>query len=203
MKARHIKAVMLGLTGLMAVTSLQAADIEAGKAKTALCAGCHGADGNSVNVIWPKLAGQNAAYTVKQLMEFKSGKRADATMQGMAATITDEDVINVAAYYASLTPADAKFDEALLATGQSIYQGGIADIAVSACIGCHSPDGSGNDAAKFPSLQKQHPEYIAAQLQKFKDGTRSNDAGKMMRNIAARMSDKEIQAVSAYVAALK
>ena len=203
MKARHIKAVMLGLTGLMAVTSLQAADIEAGKAKTALCAGCHGADGNSVNVIWPKLAGQNAEYLVKQLMDFKSGKRTDATMQGMAATITDEDVINVAAYYEAQTSNDAKFDEALLAAGQSIYQGGITEVAVSACIGCHGPDGSGNGAAKFPALQKQHPEYIAAQLLKFKNSTRENDAGKMMRNITKRMSDKEIQAVSAYVSALK
>ena len=203
MKASQIKAVMLGLTGLMAVTSLQAADIEAGKAKTALCGGCHGADGNSVNVIWPRLAGQNASYLVKQLMDFKSGKRADATMQGMAGTLSDEDVINVAAYYETQKPTEAKFNEELLAKGETIYRGGITDISASACIGCHSPDGSGNADAKFPALQQQHPEYIAAQLMKFKNGTRANDAGLMMRNIAKRMSEEEMNAVSAYVAALK
>ena len=99
MKVRHIKAVMLGLTGLMAVTTLQAADIEAGKAKTALCAGCHGADGNSVNVIWPRLAGQSSEYLLKQLQDFKSGKRADPTMQGMVMTLADEDMVNVSAFY--------------------------------------------------------------------------------------------------------
>ena len=112
MKARHIKAVMLGLTGLMAVTSIQAADIEAGKAKTPLCIGCHMADGNSVNVIWPRLAGQQASYLVKQLRDFKSGKRSDPTMNAMVASLNDEDMVNIAAFFASQKPNEAKFDEA-------------------------------------------------------------------------------------------
>lgn len=203
MKARHIKAVMLGLTGLLAVTSTQAADIEAGKAKTNLCLGCHGADGNSVNVIWPRLAGQQASYLLKQLQDFKAGKRIDPTMQGMVMTLNDEDMVNVAAFYESQTPAAAKFDEALVEAGQDIYRGGITEISVAACMGCHGPAGAGNGPAAYPSLSGQHPEYVAAQLKKFKDGSRANDAGKMMRNVANRMSDAEINAVSAYIAAMK
>jgi cytochrome c553 len=203
MKARHIKAVVLGLTSLVAVTSLQAADIEAGKAKTMLCTGCHGADGNSINVIWPRLAGQNASYLLKQLQDFKSGKRTDATMQGMVMTLTDEDMVNVSAYFEAQKPAEAKFDAALLEDGQKIYRGGITETSVAACMGCHGPAGAGNAPAAYPALNGQHPEYIAAQLQKFKDGSRANDAGKMMRNVANRMSNAEMKAVSAYVAGLK
>jgi cytochrome c553 len=203
MKARHIKAVVLGLTSLAAVTTLQAADIEAGKAKTMLCAGCHGADGNSINVIWPRLAGQNASYLLKQLQDYKSGKRVDATMQGMVMTLTDEDMVNVSAYFESQKPAEAKFDAALLEDGQKIYRGGITETSVAACMGCHGPAGAGNSPAAYPGLKGQHPEYIVAQLQKFKDGSRANDSGKMMRLVANRMSNAEMKAVAAYVAGLK
>ena len=203
MKPRHIKAFLLGLSGLLAASSLQAADIEAGKAKTALCAGCHGPDGNSLNAIWPRLAGQHASYLVKQLRDFKSGKRVDPTMQGMVAALTDEDMVNISAYYETQTPSAATFDAALLEKGQDIYRGGITETSVAACMGCHSPSGSGNGPAAYPALKGQHPEYIAAQLQKFKDGSRANDAGKMMRNVANRMSEQEMKAVSAYVAGMK
>ncbi len=118
MKHRHIKAMVLGMTGLMAAGFVQAADIEAGKAKSVLCVACHGADGNSVNVIWPNLAGQHASYTEKQLKEFKAGKRINATMQGMVAALTEEDMANLAAYYESQTPKAPKFDQSLLAHGQ-------------------------------------------------------------------------------------
>lgn len=203
MKARHIKAVLLGLTGLFAVTTLQAADIEAGKAKSPLCAGCHMADGNSVNVIWPRLAGQQASYLLKQLRDFKSGKRKDATMNAMVASLTDADLVNVAAYFSSQKPAEAKFDAALVKKGQDIYRGGIAETSVAACMGCHLPTGEGNGPAAYPRLKNQHPEYVTAQLKKFRDGVRDNDAGNMMRSVASRMSDAEISAVSAYVAGMK
>lgn len=203
MNTRYIKAVLLGLTGLMAINTAQAADIEAGKAKTGLCLGCHGADGNSINVIWPRLAGQHASYIVKQLRDFKAGKRTDPTMQGMVATLTDDDIVNIAAFYETQKPAAAKFDESLLGSGENIYRGGITETAVAACMGCHSPSGDGNGPAKYPALKSQHPEYIAAQLQKFKDGTRANDAGKMMRSVANRMSEAEMKAVSAYIAGMK
>ncbi len=203
MKARHFKAAMLGLTGLMAITSTQAADIAAGKAKAALCAGCHGPDGNSINVIWPRLAGQQDSYIKKQLHDFKSGKRKDPTMTAMVASLNDTDIENLAAYFSSQKPKAAKFDASLVAKGQDIYRGGITDISVPACMGCHSPTGEGNGPAKFPRLKNQHPEYVVSQLKKFQDGTRQNDPNKMMRNLVKRMSDQEMKAVAAYVAAMK
>ena len=203
MNTRNIKTVLAGLVSLLAVNSVHAADIAAGKEKTALCLACHGADGNSINVIWPRLAGQHASYIVKQLRDFKSGKRLDPTMQGMVAALTDEDMVNIAAYYESQQPVEAKFDQSLLPVGQDIYRGGITETSVAACMGCHSPTGGGNGPAAYPALKGQHPEYIAAQLKKFKDGSRANDAGKMMRNVANRMSEAEISAVSANVAAMK
>ncbi len=203
MKHRHIKAMLLGMTSLMVAGLAQAADIEAGKTKSALCMACHGADGNSINVIWPNLAGQHASYTEKQLKEFKAGKRVNATMQGMVAALTEEDMVNLAAYYESQAPKAVKFDESLLAQGQDIYRGGITETSVAACMGCHSPAGTGNGPAAYPTLKGQHPEYIVAQLKSFKEGQRANDAGKMMRNVANRMSDAEMQAVAAYIAALK
>lgn len=207
MKPRDIKAmlprVILGLMSLMAVGSIQAADIEAGKAKSVLCLACHGADGNSVNVIWPKLAGQHASYILKQLRDFKSNKRTDATMNGMVAALTDEDMQNLAAYYASQKSSAAKFDDSKLEQGQNIYRGGITETSVASCMGCHSPSGEGNGPAAYPGLKSQHPEYIVLQLQKFKDDSRVNDAGKMMRNVANRMSDNEMKAVAAYIAGMK
>jgi cytochrome c553 len=203
MKTSAIKAVLLGLGGLMAVNVAMAADIEAGKAKTIVCQACHGPDGNSLNPIWPKLAGQHASYLLKQLRDFKAGNRTDPTMQGMVAALSDDDMVNIAAYYASQEAKTGNFDKALLEKGQDIYRGGITETSVAACMGCHSPAGTGNGPAAYPSLKSQHPEYIAAQLQKFKTSTRGNDSGKMMRNVANRMSDAEMKAVAAYVAAMK
>lgn len=203
MKPRHIKTVLLGLMSLLAVSPILAADIEAGKTKSVMCLACHGADGNSLNVIWPKLAGQHASYILKQLRDFKANKRKDATMSGMVVALTEDDMQNLAAFYASQKPAAAKFDESMLDKGQNIYRGGITETSVAACMGCHSPSGEGNGPAAYPGLNGQHPEYIEIQLQKFKDGSRANDSGKMMRNIAKRMSTKEMKAVAAYVAGLK
>ena len=203
MNTRNLKTVLVGLISLVAVNSVHAADIAAGEQKTALCMGCHGPNGNSMNVIWPRLAGQHASYILKQLQDFKSAKRTDPTMQGMVATLTDEDMVNIAAYYEAQKPAAAKYDESLLDKGQDIYRGGITETSVAACMGCHSPTGGGNGPAAYPALKGQHPEYLAMQLKKFKDGARANDGGKMMRNVASRMSEAEINAVSAYIAALK
>jgi cytochrome c553 len=202
MKHRHIKA-LIGLTGMLAVGLVQAADIEAGKAKSAMCMACHGADGNSTNAIWPRLAGQHASYLEKQLHDFKAGKRTDPTMLGMVAALTDDDIVNLAAYFSSQTPKESNFNADLLAKGQDIYRGGITETSVAACMGCHSPSGAGNGPAVFPKLSSQHPEYVVAQLKKFKDGSRSNDNGKMMRAVANRMSDEEMNAVAAYVAGMK
>lgn len=202
-RAQFSGALLLSAAALLAFKPVVAADIEAGKAKTLVCASCHGADGNSVNPIWPKLAGQHASYIAKQLTEFKTGKRSDPTMNGMAAILNETDIVNVAAYYASQKTSKGAFNDSLLEQGENIYRGGITETAVAACMGCHSPSGDGNGLAAYPSLKGQHATYITAQLQKFKDQTRTNDAGNMMRNVANRMSKAEMDAVAAYIAALK
>jgi len=203
MKPSNIGAILIGLSSLMSF-GLFAADIDAGKTKSAVCAGCHGGDGNSINPIWPSLAGQHAAYLAKQLKEFKSDVRVDPTMKGMAAILaTDADIENVAAFFASQKSKPVKFDKELATEGESIFRGGITEASVPACMGCHGPDASGLAAAGFPSLKSQHPAYLVAQLKKFRDGSRSNDTGKMMQNVAARMSDKEIMAVAAYIAGIQ
>lgn len=196
-------ALILGVSALIAFKPVIAADIEAGKAKTAVCAGCHGVDGNSAAAIWPKLAGQHASYTAKQLHDFKSGKRTDPTMQGMSAALSDDDIANIAAYYASQKITEAPFNDALLAKGENIYRGGITEIAVASCMGCHSPNGTGNGPAAYPSLKGQHADYISSQLNKFKSAARSNDSGNMMRNVTKRMSKAEMDAVAAYIAGIK
>ena len=157
MKASLIGAIVLALSGLVAFAA-NAADIEAGKAKSAVCAACHGADGNSANEAWPSLAGQHASYTYKQLKDFKEGRRTNASMTGMVALLNDDDMKNVAAYYASQKSKAVGFDAELIEAGESIYRGGITETRVAACMGCHSPSGLGNGPADWPSLDGQHPE---------------------------------------------
>ncbi|MDH3632336.1 MAG: cytochrome c4 [Gammaproteobacteria bacterium] len=202
MKASQIAAMILALSGLVSLT-VNAGDIEAGKAKSAVCAACHGADGNSSNGAWPSLAGQHASYTYKQLTDFKAGRRNNASMSGMVALLNDEDMKNLAAFYESQRAKAMAFDGEMIETGESIYRGGITETKVAACMGCHSPSGVGNGPAGWPSLKGQHPEYLVTQLQSFKQGTRANDTGKMMRNVVVRMSDEEMKAVAAYIAGIQ
>ncbi len=202
MKASQFGAMILALFCLVPFTA-NAADIEAGKSKSAVCAACHGADGNSSNAAWPSLAGQHANYTYKQLKDFKEGRRNNASMTGMVALLNDDDMKNLAAYYASQQPKNAPFDPELIAAGENIYRGGIAETSVAACMGCHSPSGKGNGPAGWPSLKGQYPEYVVTQLQNFKQGMRANDTGKMMRNVVVRMSDSEMKSVAAYIAGIE
>jgi len=177
-------------------------DAAAGEAKfTAVCVACHGAGGNSGIVANPKLAQQHPEYIVKQLQEFKAGKRVNAIMQPMAAQLTDADMKNIAAYVAGQKgkPGFAK-DKDLVMTGEKIYRGGIASKAVAACAGCHSPDGAGIPA-QYPRLSGQHAEYVAGQLKAFRDGTRANSP--QMQAIAFKMNDREIAAVADYIAGLR
>ena len=193
-----------GLTlGLNA--SASAADLAAGEATAGtICAGCHMPDGNSVVDMFPKLAGQHAQYLAKQLNDYKSGARQDATMSGMAATLaTDEDIANVAAFYASKAGSIATADNSKVALGKDIYRGGDMTKGLPACMGCHGPAGSGNPTAKFPALAGQHATYTIAQLSAFRDGTRANDSNSMMRLVAGKMSVAEIEAVANYSAQMK
>jgi len=185
-------------------TAVSAADLPAGQTTAgAACAGCHMADGNSVVDLFPKLAGQNAGYLTKQLKDFKSGARKDDTMAGMAATLSDSDIDNVAAFYASNKSAAATVDASKVALGKDIYRGGNSSTNLPACMGCHNERGSGNPAAKFPALAGQHAAYTIKQLSAFRDNKRTNDANKMMRNIAIKMTSAEIEAVANYIAQLK
>ena len=177
-------------------------DLAKGEASFAgACAACHGADGNSGTPVNPILAQQHPQYLVKQLQEFKSGKRANAVMSGMAATLSDEDMKNVAYWLHSKAakPGFAK-DKELVALGERIYRGGIADRQVAACAGCHSPNGAGIPA-QYPRLGGQHAEYLSAQLSGFRDGLRKNNL--QMSQVAAKLNDREIKAVSDYIAGLR
>lgn len=202
MKASQIGAIVLVLSGL-ATFAANAADIEAGKTKSAVCAACHGVDGNSANAAWPSLAGQHASYIYKQLKDFKEGRRVNASMTAMVALLNDTDMKNVAAYYEGQQPKSVAFDGELISAGENIYRGGITETSVATCMGCHSPGGTGNGPAGWPSLKGQHPEYIVTQLKAFKEGIRTNDVGKMMRNVSVRMSDQEMKSVAAYIAGIQ
>jgi cytochrome c553 len=177
-------------------------DATAGKEKSATCAGCHGVDGNSANTEWPKLAGQGDHYLSKQLQDFKGGARKNATMAPMVAALGEQDMADLSAFYSSQAIQVGSADEKLVELGQKIYRGGNPASGVSACIGCHGPSGAGNPAASFPSLSGQHAKYVENQLNTFKSGERNNDAGKMMRSIASKMTEQEIKAVASYVQGL-
>lgn len=167
----------------------------------AVCAACHGADGNSGTPANPKLAQQHPEYLIKQLQEFKSGKRANAVMSGMAATLSGDDMKNIAYWLSSKTakPGFAK-DKELVALGERIYRGGIADRQIAACSGCHSPNGAGIPA-QYPRMSGQHADYTVAQLTGFRDGVRKNAL--QMTQVAAKLNDREIKAVSDYIAGLR
>lgn len=177
-------------------------DLVKGEASfTAVCAACHGADGNSAIAANPKLSQQHPEYLVKQLQEFKSGKRNNAIMKGFATALSDDDMRNIAYWLTSKT-AKAGFakDKDLVAMGERIYRGGIADRQIAACAGCHSPNGAGIPA-QYPRLSGQHADYTVSQLNMFRDGSRANSI--QMNQVAAKLNDKEIKAVADYIAGLR
>lgn len=176
---------------------------EAGKDKVAVCAGCHGADGNSAVGSFPKLAGQGAKYLNKQLQDIKSGARPIVEMTGLLDNLSDQDLLDISAFYASQSIVIGQANKDLAAAGSAIYRAGIPEKNVAACMACHGPSGTGIELASFPALGGQHAEYTASQLKKFRVGERTNDGDTLiMRSIAARLSDREIEAVSAYISGL-
>ncbi|MGS2720948.1 c-type cytochrome [Paraglaciecola aestuariivivens] len=190
-------------------TALAQGDVEQGKAKSVTCAACHGADGNSAIAMNPKLAGQHANYLVKQLNEFKlasqtGGKegRNNAVMNGMAAALSEQDIQDLAAYFAAQTPTEGAASEEFIALGTKLYTGGDLERGITACIACHGPKGNGTSLSGFPDISGQHAEYIASQLKAFRSGDRANSINGMMADIAKRMTDEDIEAISSYVAGL-
>jgi cytochrome c553 len=165
------------------------------------CVACHAADGNSTTPVNPKLAQQHPEYLIKQLHEFKSGKRNNAIMAGFAAGLSDDDMRNIGFWLSAQkgTPGAAT-DKDLVTLGERIYRGGIPDRQIAACAGCHSPNGAGIPA-QYPRLSGQHAEYTETQLNHFRNGTRANNI--QMTGVAAKMNDREIKAVADYIAGLR
>lgn len=192
---------------ILALPSAAAGDVrgsaDAGQAKAGVCAACHGADGNSLNPEWPSLAAQNADYIVRQLKAFKSGERNNVLMTSQAAGLSDQDMLDLAAYFATKPRQLKTADPKLVAAGERLYRGGNKETGVSACIACHGPEGGGNDPAAYPSIAGQHAPYVAAQLRAYRSGQRSNDLNQIMRNTSSRLTDAEIDAVSSYIQGLR
>ena len=189
----------LGISGL----AHAAGDAAAGQGKIAICSACHNADGNSLVSSFPKLAGQGERYLLKQMQDIKSGNRPIVEMTGMLDAMTDQDLEDISAWYNSQKGTLGAADPELAERGQELYQGGKLADGMPACIGCHSPNGAGIDLAVYPKLNGQHADYIAKQLTEFREGIRNNDGDSMiMRTIAAKMSNKDIKAVSSYIQGL-
>ncbi len=181
-------------------TALAEGSVEAGQQKSAVCMACHGPDGNSLNPEWPNLAGQHASYIADQLAAFKSGARQNPLMSPMAISLTEQDMLDLAAYYEAQAPAALEADPALVEAGRKLYLGGDQEKGVAACIACHGPTGRGNPMALYPAIAGQHAAYAAGALRAYAAGERVNA---MMQEIAARMSEEDIAAVSSYIQGLR
>jgi cytochrome c553 len=180
-------------------------DAAAGESKSITCAACHGQDGNSVNPVWPSIAGQHAKYIVEQLQAFKSGARNEPLMLGQVMMLSDEDMANLAVYYeGKAAAAKSVSDPAVVDRGERLYRGGDRDNATSACIACHGPSGRGNPASSVPAVRGQYAVYSAQQLRNYASGARTSDGPtRVMRDIAATLNEEDIVAVSAYMQGLQ
>jgi cytochrome c553 len=198
------KLTLLALAGLIVAGGANAAgDATAGKTKSATCVACHMTDGNSVNPIWPKLAGQHYDYLVKQLSDFRAGNRTDPTMTAMVVPLNDQDVLDLAAYFSSQTQAPGAANPDLVQQGEQIYTQGNPASGVAACTACHGASGLGMPQAMFPRVGGQHPDYVKKQLNDFRAGVRGNDPNGIMRDVAMKLTDAEIEAVASYMSGLK
>ncbi len=199
--ARLTLVTTLALASLCASAQDKKPDLAKGEASFAACAACHAADGNSGSPENPKLAQQHPEYLVKQLQEFKSGKRNNAIMKGFATGLSDDDMRNIS-YWLTSKQAKTGFakEKELVALGERIYRGGIGERKIAACAGCHSPNGAGIPS-QYPRLSGQHADYTKGQLTAFRDGVRLNNP--TMAQVAARLNDREIRAVADYIAGLR
>ncbi|ASK35704.1 cytochrome c4 [Alcanivorax sp. N3-2A] len=209
---KFFKLFVLLAAVLAAPAALAAGDAEAGKEKATPCAACHGQDGNSPSGQYPSLAGQGEPYLLEQLKAFKSGARNNAIMAGMVANLSDQDMQDLAAYFADQSIQPGQADPELVEAGERLYRGGDMKNGIPACSGCHGPGGQGVAAAHFPALGGQHAEYLEAQLKAFRAAgrgdlgdnlvVRENDPQAMMRTIAGKMSDGQIKAVASFLSGL-
>ena len=183
-------------------TATAAGNAKAGEAISTTCRGCHGQQGISPNPQWPSLAGQGAAYLIKELQDFKAGRRTNAIMSPQAVPLDARAMDNLAAFFSSFKPNVGTVDPKLAAEGERIYRGGDRADGVPACMACHGPQGKGNPAARYPALRGQYAVYVVSQLEDFKSGKRHNDPNKVMRDIAARLTSGQMRAVASYVQGL-
>ena len=203
-----MKKILIFIIILFTNYSIAAANggsIEAGKNKSLECAACHMADGNSAVSIWPKIAGQHFGYIYKQLKYFKQGEkgpRYNPIMLGIVGKLSDEDLLDLSAYFSSNKMSSGKALSKHVALGRKIYHGGNIENNIPACAACHDVRGQGNSAGDIPRLSGQHSDYTSDQLNKYKSGERSTDPNAIMRTIALKMSEEEIKAVSSYIEGL-
>lgn len=209
--ARVIAVLLLSV--VFAPAALARGNAEAGAAKAAVCAACHGANGNSVNPEWPNLAGQNSRYIAEQLKLFRAGHRNNAVMYPLAMALTDEDIADLSAYFATLTPTGQEADPATYKAGEALYRGGDRARNIPSCTSCHGPVGLGNSAAGYPALRAQHSSYTLKQLADYSSDQRYLDIatgnptksmnGHMMTTIAKRLSEDDKRALASYIQGLR
>ena len=187
------------------VASVAPGSAEAGQGKSTVCVACHGVNGNSVNPVWPTLAGQHQQYIVKQLKAFKNDERTDPLMTPIAKTLSDADMDDLGAYFSTQAATGLEAEPSKVNEGQRLYRSGEPINGIAACAACHGPAGAGNPTARYPSIRSQHSAYVVAQLKAYRSGTRKTDQpqNQMMRNVAAKLSDTQIDAVAAYVQGLR
>ena len=200
---KALRALVFTAAGLLAAGTVPAAgNAGDGAGKVAVCAGCHGSDGNSAVPAFPKLAGQGERYLIKQITDHKNGARSIVEMTGLTDALSDQDIADIAAFYASKTQTNGVADPELVEAGQKLFKAGNPAKGIPSCIGCHGPSGKGIASAGFPRLAGQHAGYIETQLVNFRSEARNNDESRMMRDIAANLSDREIKALSSYISGL-
>ncbi|CAM2877898.1 c-type cytochrome [Vibrio rarus] len=204
-----MKKLALIVTLFASCSVWAAGSIEAGKEKSVTCSACHGADGNSPVTIYPKLAGQHENYTIKQLKDLKLGAtsggkqgRYDPAMSAMAMVLSDQDIADLAAYYASIPMSENTTPENVVEQGQELYLAGNAERGITACVACHGPRGNGTSLSGFPKISGQHADYTKLQLQKFAAVDRSNDLNGMMHDIAKKLTEEEMDVLAKYIGGL-
>jgi cytochrome c553 len=202
---KHLMQVAVTLLLLISIPAFAVGDVADGQAKSAICAACHGADGNSAVPMWPKIAGQNEAYLKRQLDLIKSGARPVPEMTGIVAGMTEQDFTNLAAYYATQTTSAGLADEGSIAVAEGLYKAGDPSIEAPACMACHGPAGEGNPLAGYPKLAGQHAVYTEKMLMGFRSGTtwgEEDSSSGIMVGVSHRLTDAQIKALASYIQGL-
>lgn len=199
------KLLATAIAGFAFVSTAHAAgDAQAGQSVASTkCIACHSLDGNSVNPQWPSIAGQHASYIIKHVKAIRAGERSAPLMQPMVIDITDQQIEDVAAYYSTQRIKGQEAAKNVVERGEKIYRGGHADSKIPACLACHGPNGRGIPGSNYPQVRSQWAVYNAAQLQAYKNGTRKTDQSEIMRDVASRLSDADIEAVAQYMQGLR